>query len=177
MLEEIILAEYRHYTKVFSEEESHRLSEHKPWDHTIELKEGTSEAIHAHVFPMLQPEDEELRCFLDNALTRGYIVPSKSLMVSPVIFIKKKDGKLRFVQDYRKLNVVTIKNHYPLPLASNIINRLTKAKIFTKFDVRWGYNNIWIKEADQWKVAFITNRGSFEPCIMSFGLTNSPTTF
>lgn len=132
----MIPAEYRCYTKVFSEEESHRLPEHKPWDHTIELKEGAPEAIHAHVFPMSQSEDEELGRFLDDALAKGYIVPSKSPMVSPVFFIKKKDGKLRFIQDYRKLNAVTIKNRYPLPLASDIINRLTKAKIFTKFDVR-----------------------------------------
>lgn len=132
----MIPAEYRRYTKVFSEEESHRLPEHKPWDHTIELKEGTSEAIHACIFPMSQPEDKELGRFLDDALAKGYIVPSKLLMVSPVFFVKKKDRKLHFMQDYRKLNAVTIKNHYPLPLTSDIINRLTKAKIFTKFDVR-----------------------------------------
>lgn len=135
-LEEMVPVKYRCYTKMFSEEESHRLPKHKPWDYIIKLKEGAPEAIHARVFPMLQSEDKELRCFLDNALTKGYIVPSKSPMVFPVFFIKKKDGKLRFVQDYRKLNVVTIKNCYPLPLASDIINRLTKAKIFTKFDVK-----------------------------------------
>lgn len=95
-LEEMIPAEYRCYMKVFSEEESHRLPEHKPWDHTIELKEGAPEAIHVRVFPMSQSEDEELGCFLDDALAKGYIVPSKSLMVSPVFFVKK-DGKLRFV--------------------------------------------------------------------------------
>lgn len=98
-------------------------------------------------------------------------------MMSPVFFIKKKNGKLRFVQDYWKLNAITIKNHYPLPLASDIINRLTKAKIFTKFDARWGYNKIHIKEADQWKAAFITNCGLFEPQVIYFGLTNSPATF
>lgn len=177
MLEEMIPAEYQCYTKVFSEEESHRLPEHKPWDHTIELKEGASEAIHAHVFLMLQPEDEELGRFLDDALTKGYIVLSKSLMVSLVFFVKKKDRKLRFVQDYKKLNAIMIKNCYLLLFASNIINHLTKAKIFTKFDVRWGYNNIRIKEVDQWKAAFITNCGSFEPRIIYFGLINLPATF
>lgn len=69
-------------------------------------------------------------------LAKGYIIPSKSPMVSLVFFVKKKDRKLYFVQDYRKLNAVMIKNHYPLLLASNIINHLIKAKIFTKFDVR-----------------------------------------
>lgn len=96
--------------KVFSEEESHCLPEHKLWDHTIELKEGAPEAIHTRVFLMSQPEDEELKYFLDDALFKGYIVPSKSPIVSPAYFVKKKDGKLCFVQDYQKLNAVTIKN-------------------------------------------------------------------
>ena len=117
---------------------------------------------------MLQPKGEELGWFLKEALTKDYIVPSKSLIASPVFFVKKKDGHLRFVQDYRKFNEITIKNHYPLPLAADIINRLKGVRIFTKFDVQWGYNNIWIKEEDQWKAAFITNWGLFELQVMYF---------
>jgi hypothetical protein len=122
-------------------------------------------------------EQEELDRFLDERLRKGYITPSKSPIASPVFFIKKKDGRLRLVQDYRKLNDFTIKNRYPLPLASDIINRLRHAQLFTKFDVRWGYNNIRIKAGDEWKAAFTTNRGLFEPQVMFFGLTNSPATF
>ena len=96
---------------------------------------------------------------------------------SPFFFIKKKDGKLRPVQDYRKINEWTIKNRYPLPLIPELIARVKGATLFTKFDVQWGYNNIRIKEGDQWKAAFITNKGLFEPNIMFFGLTNSPATF
>ena len=70
-----------------------------------------------------------------------------------------------------------MKNRYPLPLTSDIINKLKDAKIFTKFDVRWGYHNVRIKEGDEWKAAFTTNRGLFEPKVMFFGLTNSPATF
>jgi hypothetical protein len=98
-------------------------------------------------------------------------------MASPVFFIKKKDGKLRLVQDYQQLNKITIKNHYPLPLSADIINRLTKARYFMKFDVRWGYHNIHIKEGDKWKGAIVTNRGLFEPKVMYFRMTNSPATF
>ena len=98
-------------------------------------------------------------------------------MASPFFFVKKKDGKLRLVQDYRKLNKMTIKNQYPLPLISELVDQLSHAKIFSKMDVRWGYNNIRIKEADEWKAAFRTNRGLFEPLVMFFGLTNSPATF
>ena len=98
-------------------------------------------------------------------------------MASPVFFIKKKDGSLRLVQDYRALNMVTIKNRYPIPLISELVNQLQGARYFTKLDVRWGYNNVRIREGDEWKAAFRTNRGLFEPLVMFFGLTNSPATF
>ncbi len=72
-------------------------------------------------------------------------------MASPFFFVKKKDGKLRPVQDYRKLNEMTIKNHYPLPLISELMDKLRGAKYFTKCDVQWGYNNVCIKSGDEWK--------------------------
>jgi hypothetical protein len=75
------------------------------------------------------------------------------------------------------LNSKTIKNVYPLLLISDLINRLWSARYFTKLDVCWGYNNVHIKEDDEWKAAFRTNRGLFEPLVMFFGLTNSPATF
>ena len=98
-------------------------------------------------------------------------------MASPFFFIKKKDGKLCPMQDYRKLNEATIKNCYLLPLISKLVDHLSSAKVFTKMDVQWGYNNIHIKEGDEWKAAFRTNVGLFEPTVMFFGLTNSPATF
>ncbi len=106
-----------------------------------------------------------------------YIRPSKSPYASPFFFIKKKDGKLRPVQDYRKLNSLTVKNQYPLPLIPELIDRLQNATLFTKLNIRWGYNNVRIKEGDQEKGAFKTNLGLYEPCVMFFGLTNSPSTF
>src|SRR5271168_588347 len=98
-------------------------------------------------------------------------------MASPFFFVGKKDGKLRPTQDYRHLNSGTKKNKYPLLLIQELIDRLKGKKYFTKLDVRWGYNNIRIKEGDEWKAAFKTNRGLFEPTVMFFGLTNSPATF
>ena len=72
---------------------------------------------------------------------------------------------------------MTKKNVYPLPLMSELLDRLKGAKYYTKLDIRWGYNNIRIKEGDEEKAAFLTNRGLYEPLVMFFGLTNSPTTF
>jgi hypothetical protein len=98
-------------------------------------------------------------------------------MASPFFFVKKKDGSLRPIQDYRYLNSGMIKNAYPLPLIGELINQLKGSRIFSKFDIRWGYPNVRIKEGNEWKPAFCTNRGLFEPLVMFFGLTNSPATF
>jgi len=97
--------------------------------------------------------------------------------MAPVFFIGKKDGKKRMVQNYRYLNEWTIKNNYPLPLILDVVKNIGMKKIFTKMDLRWGYNNVQIKEGDEWKVAFMTPEGSFEPTVIFFGLTNSPAIF
>ena len=94
-----------------------------------------------------------------------------------MFFIKKKDGSLRLVQDYRALNTITVKNKYLLPLILELINKLQGARYFTKLDVHWGFNNVRMKDGDEWKATFQTNRGLYEPLVMFFGLTNSPATF
>ncbi len=110
-------------------------------------------------------------------LDKGYIWVSKSPYASPFFFIKKKDGKLCPVQDYQKINALTVHNQYPLPLISDLLRDLSNAHIYTKLDVRWGYNNVRIRDGDEPKAAFKTHYGLFEPMVMYFGLTNSPATF
>ena len=110
-------------------------------------------------------------------MRKGYIRPFKSPQTSPVFFVPKKDGKKRMVQDYSYLNSWMIKNNYPLPLISDLIDSIRKKKKFTKMDLQWGYNNVRIKKGDEWKAVFSMPEGSFEPMIMFFGLTNSPATF
>jgi hypothetical protein len=167
---------YHKFKEVFLKESFDELPARKKWDHVIELIPGAKE-FSTKLYPMSPGEQDELDKFLDENLKSGRIRPSKSPMVSPVFFVKKKDGSLRFVQDYRKLNAMTIRNRYPLPLVPDMMRRMSGAKYFTKLDVRWGYNNIRIREGDEWKAAFRTNRGSFEPLVMFFGLCNSPATF
>jgi len=101
----------------------------------------------------------------------------KSLQTAPVFFVGKKDGKKWMVQDYRYLNEWTIKNNYPLPLISNVLENIGTKKMFTKMDLRWGYNNVRIKEGDEWKMVFTTLERSFKPMVMFFWLTNSSATF
>jgi len=148
----------------------------KIWDHAINTKEEFV-LRKGKVYPLSREEREEVREFIQEQLRKGYIRPLKSPQMAPVFFIGKKDGKKRMVQDYRYLNEWTIKNDYPLPLISDIVENIGMKKVFTKMDLRWGYNNIWIKEGDEWKVAFITPEGSFELTVMFFGLTNSLATF
>jgi hypothetical protein len=93
---------------------------------------------------MTLTEQTEMDAFLKEALATGRIRQSKSPLRAPVFFIKKKDGKLRFVQDYRALNAITRKNQYPLPLIDDLIHQLKDAHYFTKLDVHWGYNNVRI---------------------------------
>ena len=81
------------------------------------------------------------------------------------------------VQDYQKLNQVTIKNKTPLPLIREVINKLKEAKYFNKLNLIWGYNNVWIKEGDEWKVVFLMNKGLFKSQVMYFELCNSLGTF
>ena len=143
----------------------------------IEFKKGTPDAIDCKVYPMSQKEDEALWDFLTEQLEKGYICPSKSQYASSFFFISKKDGKLRPVQDYRLINDCIIRNQYPLPLITDLITDLWGAHIYTKLDIRWGYNNVHIKEGNKHKAAFKTRYGLYKPTVMFFGLTNSPATF
>jgi hypothetical protein len=101
------------------------------------------------VYALTQPEQEALVTFLQEHLDKGYITESKSQFAAPFFFVKKKDRKLRPVQDYQKLNEWTRQNATPLPHIPKLIARVQGASLFTKFDIRWGYNNIWICDGDQ----------------------------
>jgi len=164
------------FQSVFAKEDFDILLEHRKWDYAIKLIPG-AEPKSSKVYLLSLLEQTELDAFLEKNLRTGWIRPSKSPIAAPVFFIKKKNGSLRLVQDYRTLNTVTIKNRYPLSLISQLVSQLRGAKYFTKLDIRWGFNNIQIKPGDKWKAAFCTNCSLFEPLVMFFGMTNSPATF
>jgi hypothetical protein len=116
-------------------------------------------------------------CWVTTELADGKIQPSKPEIAAPCFFVKKSDGTLRLVVDYRKLNEVTKSNQYPLPLQGDLLKKVKDAKIFSKLDLRVGYNNIRIKEGDEWKTAFRTKEGLFEYRVMPFGLKMAPAAF
>ena len=164
------------WIKVFGKKQSERMPTRKLWDHMIEVKEGFVPRK-GKVYLLSREEKEEVREFVKEQLRKGYIRPSKSPQTALVFFVGKKDGKKRMVQDYQYLNEWTVKKNYPLPLISDILENIGTKKIFTKMNLRWGYNNVKIKKGDEWKAVFTTPEGSFEPTVMFFGLTNSPATF
>jgi len=175
-IKEMVLQKFLRWRKVFGKMESERMPTRKIWDHAIDLKE-TFKPQKERIYPLSKDEREEVQKFVDNQLRKGYIRPSKSPQTSPVFFVGKKDGKKRMVIDYRSLNEQTVKNNYPLPLITDLIDNMGSKKVFTKMDLQWGFSNMRIKERDEWKGAFATHIGFFEPTVMFFGMTNSPAIF
>lgn len=145
-------------------------------DHKIELEPGAVVPAKAP-YRMSPSELVELRKQLTELLDCGMIQPSKAPFGSPVLFQKKQDGTLRMCIDYRALNKVTIKNKYPIPNVLDLFDKLSRARYFTKIDLRSGYWQVRIAEGDEAKTTCVTRYGSYEFLVMPFGLTNAPATF
>ncbi|ESK84577.1 reverse transcriptase-rnase h-integrase [Moniliophthora roreri MCA 2997] len=163
-LEELLPPYLSDYSDRFEKKKAERFPPSRSYDHAIDLKLNFKPRD-CKIYSLSPKEWIEQDKFLDENLQKGYIRPLKSPMASPFFF------------DYRDLNNGTIKNRYPLPLVTDLVDKLKTARVFMKLDLCNGYNNIWIKDGDQWKAAFKTPRGLFKPTVMFFGLTNSPATF
>jgi hypothetical protein len=165
------------YPKVFSEEEFRELPPRRKWDHTIELKEG-HQPPWGKCYLLAAKEKDALKKFITENRQDRRIWESSLPYASP-FFFRPKQGttELRGIQDYCRLNEITVKDRYPLPLIKDVINSVQGSKVYSKMDLCWGFNNIWIKEGDEAKAAFITPMGLYKPLVMQFGLCNAPSTF
>jgi hypothetical protein len=105
---------------------------------------------------MADVELKLLKAKLDSLLEKGFIRLSALPWGSPALFMPKKDGTRRLCVDYRSLNVVTIKNKYPLPWIDDLMDQLGQAKFFSKIDLRSGYHQMKIRSEDIFKTAFVT---------------------
>ncbi|CEJ05159.1 hypothetical protein RMCBS344292_19107 [Rhizopus microsporus] len=110
-------------------------------------------------------------------LQLGLIRPSKGTWSSPCFFVKKKDGSLRLVIDYRRLNKITIKDNFPLPIIDTLLDSLSGAQIYSTLDAASGYWQVPMQEESICKTGFVTPQGTFEFLVMPFGLTSAPATF
>jgi Reverse transcriptase (RNA-dependent DNA polymerase) len=169
--------EYKQHSKVFSEEGAKQFPPTQPEDHTIKLVPDVLGTINCKTYPLTHTEIQATKEFIKENIGLGYIEKTDSPWSSPWFFIKKKDGSLHPVQDYWEVNKWTVRDVYPIPHIEQILEALHGKELFTALDIQWGYNNIRIREEDQWKAAFKMPEGLFKPRVMFFGLTNSPMMF
>ena len=143
--------------------------------HTIELLENKTPFKHPYRLSPL--ELAEAKKQIAELLAKGFIQPSQSPFGAPILFVQKKDGSLRMCIDYRALNALTVRNRYPLPNISDLLDKFAGAQVFSSLDLASGYHQIRISEEDVPKTAFTTPFGHYEFKVLSFGLTNAPATF
>ncbi|GKA03472.1 putative reverse transcriptase domain-containing protein [Tanacetum coccineum] len=120
---------------------------------------------------------KELSEQLKELSDKGFIRPSSSPWEAPVLFVKKKDGSFRVCIDYRELNKLTVKNHYPLPRIDDLFDQLQGSSVYSKIDLRSGYHQLTVREEYILKTAFRTHYGHYEFQVTPFGLTNAPAVF
>jgi len=171
-----LLTVYSDYSDVFSADEAGVLVENSEHDHAIETEEGKTPP-HLPIYNLSQKELKVLCEYLDSTLLKGWIRESKSPASAPILFVPKADGSMRLYVNYRGLNRISVKDRHPLPLISELLDRFSSVKIFTKLDLRDAYHRLRIRRGDEWKTAFRTRYGHFEYLVMPFGLTNAPATF
>ena len=152
--------EYHDFTDVFKHKDEFKLPPHKGVDHPINLKPGT-EPPYKKAFPINPAQLAAVKKYIDEELAKGTIEASNSPCASPVLIVRKPNGGLRVCMDYRALNAITVKDRYPIPLIKETLDRLCKAKIFTKLDIVAAFNNMRIREGDEWMTAFITRYGLY----------------
>ena len=170
--------EYKRHWKVFSEEEAKRFPPSRGEDdHAINLKNDAPDTLQCKIYPLSPPEAKFMHEWIEEQLAKGYIKPSKSPYAASTFCIKKKNGSYRPVQDYRPINYWTIRDQYPLPDIKHITKELQGHTLFTKFNIQSGYNNVRICAGDEWKAAFHTAEGHWQPKVMYFGQCNAPPTF
>jgi len=133
----LVPEKFHRWIKIFGKKQSERMPTRKLWDHAIDVKEGFMPRKEK-IYPLSREEREEVREFVKEQLKKEYIWPSKSLQTAPVFFVGKKNGKKRMVQDYRYLNEWTVKNNYPLPLISDVLENIGTKKVLQLKDLRVG---------------------------------------
>jgi predicted aspartyl protease len=178
----VLPPEYQEFADVFNAKSANSLPPHREGvDHSIDLVPGPDgkgpDPPFGPLYPMTKDELIVLKKLLTDLADKKFIRPSSSPAAAPVLLVKKPGGGVRFCVDYRALNAMTKKDRYPLPLIHETLERVGKAKWFSKFDVVGAFHRVRVKEGDEWKTAFRTRFGLWEWLVTPFGLTNAPGTF
>ena len=168
--------ELHEFFELFFHQKTNKLPPHKPYDHKIKFIEN-KQPKYGLLYSMFQGEFQVLKKFLDENLAKGFIRASFFPAAAPVLFVKKPGRGFRLCVNYKTFNAITVKNRYPLTLIQKKLDRLAKAKYFTKLDIVAAFNKIRMAEGEKWKTVFRTRYGFFESLIMNFGLCGAPSFF
>jgi len=176
LVDEILPPEHAKFKDVFSKASSDVLPPHRSYDHRIELSPD-ADLKAGPLYSQSATELAAVKEYLVDNLKKGFIEPSQSPWSSPVLFVKKPNGSLRFCIDYRGLNQFTKKDKYPLPLIDETLAHLNKARVFSKLDIRQAFHRIRMDPDSEGLTTFRTRYGSYKCKVVPFGLTNSPATY
>jgi hypothetical protein len=172
----MISSEYYEFVRLFSTTEVEKLSPSHSYDHIIPLELGSIPSF-GSIYSISSVELESLREYYEAKLHSGFIRHSQSPYGAPILFIKKSDDILYLYMDYHDLNKITTKNRYPLPLIEELLDRISRIKYFTKFDIHDDYHRLRMTAGEEWKTTFRYRYGLFEYTIIPFGLYNTPDIF
>jgi len=175
-LEEVkakLSSEYHDYLDVFDRAMADQLSPHRPYDHKIELiDEGTPPR--SRLYHMSGYKLQKVKNYLIEHLNKGFISSSSASYASLILFAEKKDGSLRFCVDYRKLNALTKRDRYPLPLIDETLARIQGSRYLTRLNIIAAFNKLRMHPGSEDLTTFITSFGSYKYHVMPFELTNGP---
>lgn len=180
LVQQLLPEQYQEYVDVFSKAASDELPPRRTNDYRIELEEGKTAESAVGYSPLYKQTAEELeaaRDYIVDNLNKGFIGPSAAPFASPILMARKPGGGLRFCVDYRKLNAITRKDRYPIPLVDELMERISGAKIFTKLDIRQGFHRIRLDPKSEDLTTFRTRYGTYKYHVVPFGLTNGPAAF
>src|ERR1700756_2879346 len=170
--------EFQKYQEVFSEEASKKFPPDRNPNYRIEFTEEAPSHLNCKVYPLTLKETEALKKYIAEELDKGFIEPSSSPFTSLVFFRDKKDSEEKWlIIDYRRLNKFTKRDNGPLPRIDLILDQFQGMEIFSKFDIRWGFNNLPIRKEDRHKAAIKTPIGTFQSKVLTFGMRNGPAAF
>ena len=180
LVQQLLPKQYQEYADVFSKAASDELPPRRANDYRIELEDGKTAEREVGYSPLYKQTAEELeaaRDYIVDNLHKGFIGPSAAPFSSPILMARKPGGGLRFCVDYRKLNAITRKDRYPIPLVDELMERISGAKIFTKLDIRQGFHRIRLDPKSEDLTTFRTRYGTYKYHVVPFGLTNGPAAF
>ena len=171
--------DYHDFLDVFDRSKADELPPHRPYDHRLEFVDDfdKSKLPKSRIYPMSGHKLEQVKKYLDEHLKKGFITPSKAPFASPVLFAEKPNGGLRFCVDYRRLNEITKRNRYPIPLIDEVLARVQGCKYLTRLDIIAAFNKLRMHPDSEDYTTFVTSLGSYKYRVLPFGLTNGPATY